>query len=102
MLRNKTQLVVILLLVTLIPMATFVFLPYQSVSGFTVSRIPVPGTTTLYEEDFSTTTYLDGGSTTAEGSSTVFVNGIPAARIGDPVACGSACARGSTDVFAGG
>ncbi len=65
--RNKTQLVVILLLITLIPMATFVFLPSQSVSGFTVSRIPVPGTTTIYEDDFSTTTYRDGGSTTAEG-----------------------------------
>ncbi len=67
MIRNKTQLIVILLLVTLIPMATFVFLPSQSVSGFTVSSIPVPGTTTLYEDDFSTTTYLDGGPTTAEG-----------------------------------
>ncbi|MFX0079252.1 MAG: hypothetical protein ACFE8O_08435 [Candidatus Hermodarchaeota archaeon] len=67
MVRNKTQLVVILLLVTLIPMATFAFLPSQLVSGFSVSRILLPGTTTVYEDDFSTTTYLDGGSTTAEG-----------------------------------
>ena len=39
---------------------------------------------------------------TAEGSNTVYVNGLPAARIGDPVSCGSACGRGSKDVFAGG
>ena len=36
------------------------------------------------------------------GSSTVFINGKAAARIGDPVACGSSCAAGSEDVFIGG
>ena len=39
---------------------------------------------------------------TAEGSSTVFVNSIPVARIGDPLHCGSACGKGSPNVFAGG
>nr|WP_286946255.1 PAAR domain-containing protein [Pseudomonas sp. UBA6718] len=38
----------------------------------------------------------------AEGSATVFVNGKPIARIGDPVACGSSVAQGSANVFAGG
>lgn len=42
------------------------------------------------------------GSTMASGSSTVFVNGKPLARIGDQVACGSSSAQGSPDVFAGG
>lgn len=37
-----------------------------------------------------------------KGSSTVYVNGKQLARIGDPVACGSAVAEGSSNVFAGG
>lgn len=37
----------------------------------------------------------------ASGSGTVFVNGKAIGRIGDPVACGSAVADGSSDVFAG-
>lgn len=37
-----------------------------------------------------------------EGSSNVFINNLPCARIGDPVACGSAIAQGSPNVFAGG
>ncbi|MCY1283156.1 PAAR motif protein [compost metagenome] len=41
-------------------------------------------------------------SVLAEGSSTVFANGKPLARIGDPVACGSSVATGSANVFAGG
>ncbi len=40
-------------------------------------------------------------SVLAHGSSTVFVNTLECARIGDPVACGSACATGSPNVFAG-
>lgn len=35
------------------------------------------------------------------GSPTVFVNSLEAARIGDPVCCGSAAATGSPNVFAG-
>jgi uncharacterized Zn-binding protein involved in type VI secretion len=42
------------------------------------------------------------GSSLAAGSSSVFVNGLQLGRIGDPVACGSAVAVGSGDVFAGG
>ena len=41
------------------------------------------------------------GSTTAQGSSTVYINNKQAARIGDPVACGSVIAQGSPDVFVG-
>ncbi len=41
-------------------------------------------------------------SKTAEGSSSVFINSKPAARIGDPVHCGSACAVGSKNVYCGG
>jgi len=41
-------------------------------------------------------------SALAQGSSTVFANGRRLGRIGDPVACGSAVATGSADVFAGG
>lgn len=41
-------------------------------------------------------------SVLAEGSSSVFVNGKQAGRIGDPVACGSAIAQGSPNVFIGG
>lgn len=38
----------------------------------------------------------------ASGSSSVYVNGKQLCRIGDPVACGSAAAVGSGNVFAGG
>lgn len=41
-------------------------------------------------------------STLASGSSTVYVNSKQCGRIGDPVACGSAVAQGSGNVFAGG
>ena len=37
----------------------------------------------------------------ADGSATVFVNGLPLGRIGDPVDCGSSVATGSPNVFAG-
>ncbi len=39
---------------------------------------------------------------TVSGSSKVFVNGRALARIGDAVDCGSSCASGSHNVFAGG
>lgn len=41
-------------------------------------------------------------SVLAQGSATVFANGLELGRIGDPVACGSAVAVGSHNVFAGG
>ncbi len=41
------------------------------------------------------------GANQATGSSTVFVNDKPLARIGDPVGCGSSVATGATTVFAG-
>ena len=41
------------------------------------------------------------GSVLSDGSSSVMVNGRPMGRIGDPVACGSASAVGSRNVFAG-
>jgi len=40
-------------------------------------------------------------SVLAAGSPTVFCNGKQAARIGDPVACGSSAADGSANVFIG-
>lgn len=40
-------------------------------------------------------------STAASGSGTVFANGKAVMRIGDSVACGSAVAQGSGNVFAG-
>ncbi|MDR2451845.1 MAG: PAAR domain-containing protein [Candidatus Accumulibacter sp.] len=40
-------------------------------------------------------------SALASGSSTVFTNGKSLGRIGDSVACGSAVASGSGNVFAG-
>lgn len=39
---------------------------------------------------------------TTSGSSSVFVNSKPIARIGDDISCGSTCAQGSPNVFAGG
>lgn len=38
---------------------------------------------------------------TSSGSASVFVNGKALARIGDAVSCGSTCAQGSENVFAG-
>lgn len=40
-------------------------------------------------------------SVLAAGSSSVFANGQPLGRTGDPVACGSSVATGSPTVFAG-
>jgi uncharacterized Zn-binding protein involved in type VI secretion len=40
-------------------------------------------------------------STLAVGSQKVFVNGKGVGRIADPVACGSAIAQGSANVFSG-
>lgn len=37
----------------------------------------------------------------ALGSSTVFCNGEPVMRVGDPISCGSVCANGSATVFCG-
>lgn len=42
------------------------------------------------------------GGVQASGSSKVFVNGRAIARIGDSVSCGSLCATGSNNVYAGG
>ena len=39
---------------------------------------------------------------TVSGSSSVFVNGIPLARMTDPISCGSVIGAGSGNVFAGG
>ncbi|WP_313453326.1 PAAR domain-containing protein [Stutzerimonas nitrititolerans] len=41
------------------------------------------------------------GGVEATGSGTVRVNGKPLARVGDQVDCGSTCAQGSPNVFAG-
>lgn len=35
------------------------------------------------------------------GASNVYINGRPAARIGDPISCGSLIASGSSNVWAG-
>ena len=35
------------------------------------------------------------------GSLSVFVNGLAAARVGDPISCGDTIAEGSPDVFVG-
>lgn len=42
------------------------------------------------------------GGNLAQGSSTVFVNGLPKGRVGDPVSCGGSVASGSLNVFVGG
>jgi len=41
-------------------------------------------------------------SKTETGSSTVFINNVQCARIGDPLDCGDMIAQGSDTVFAGG
>lgn len=41
------------------------------------------------------------GATQSGGSTSVFVNGLALARIGDAISCGDACAAGSPDVIAG-
>lgn len=38
----------------------------------------------------------------AQGSSTVFINGKPAGRVGDDISCGGSAMIGSGDVFIGG
>jgi uncharacterized Zn-binding protein involved in type VI secretion len=50
-------------------------------------------------------THCDGdschGATLADGSPTVFVNGLPLGRVGDSLSCGGTVASGSPDVFVG-
>ena len=41
-------------------------------------------------------------STQASGSGTVFANGLPVARVGDSIACGSSNQTGSGNHFTGG
>lgn len=41
-------------------------------------------------------------SVLSTGSSTVYINNKQVGRIGDPIACGSAIAKGSDNVFIGG
>lgn len=41
-------------------------------------------------------------SNLSAGSSTVYTNSLQQGRVGDPVACGSAVASGSPNVFVGG
>ena len=41
-------------------------------------------------------------SVVQKASSNVYADGIEIARVGDPIACGSACAQASTDGFGGG
>jgi uncharacterized Zn-binding protein involved in type VI secretion len=41
------------------------------------------------------------GGSLSGGSGSVYANGQPLGRIGDAVSCGSAVARGSSNVFAG-
>mgnify|MGYP006277978817 CR=1 FL=1 len=36
-----------------------------------------------------------------EGSSTIFINGIPAGQVGDRISCGSTASNGSGNVFGG-
>jgi uncharacterized Zn-binding protein involved in type VI secretion len=38
---------------------------------------------------------------TMAGANTVFVNGLSAQKVGDPVSCGSTQASGSPDVYIG-
>lgn len=45
--------------------------------------------------------HMNHPSKLARGSNSVFVNGKGQGRVGDPVLCGSRCAQGSSDVFAG-
>ena len=42
------------------------------------------------------------GRKVVSGSSTVFVNGLQIARIGDPIDCGAKIQQGASTVFAGG
>ncbi|WP_246540599.1 PAAR domain-containing protein [sulfur-oxidizing endosymbiont of Gigantopelta aegis] len=41
------------------------------------------------------------GRTIASGSSTVFINGVPATRLGDAISCGGVIIAGSGDVIIG-
>lgn len=49
-----------------------------------------------------TTTHAGGARAISSGSGSVFIGGKPAARIGDPIACGDVVGSGSGNVFTGG
>ena len=48
------------------------------------------------------TTHISSQRKVTTGSTKVFVEGKPVARIGDPIDCGDAVSVGSSDTFAGG
>lgn len=68
-------------------------------SSFTINGIPVITATTPYLVHCCGPTCHVGE--VAAGSATFLVNGLPAARIGDPVSCGSAIAQGDPTFLIG-
>jgi len=56
----------------------------------------------VHREDDGWAIHFGHSGTLAMGSSTVYVNGKSAGRIGDPITCGSVVAQGSSNVFIGG
>jgi uncharacterized Zn-binding protein involved in type VI secretion len=70
------------------------------------ARSAGPGGSTGDFVDCSGQPFIPGsshpGSMIGEGSATVFIEGLPAARIGDRAVCGSKIAKGSANVFIGG
>lgn len=46
--------------------------------------------------------YDSHSGVTSKGSGSVFANGLPVARVGDPISCGGSIVTGSGNVFAGG
>ena len=81
-------------------------------SGYTIAvgsgDVYINGIAAARQGDNATAHLLPGGRTCpvhtppiSRGSETVFVNGQPLARVGDPLAGCTAVAQGSPDVFAG-
>ena len=70
-----------------------------SVDGSTVGGAPEP----VYDQmgNFTGVINPGGGTTTANGSPTVFINNIPVNRIGDPDSDNTPRDTGSPDVFVG-
>lgn len=83
------------------------FPPTAAIGAFAVKTFvtgkecQLTGVTIYQSHSCGTTTHSGGARKVSSGSSKVFIEGKPAVRIGDSIACGDKVAGGNPKVFMG-
>jgi len=75
--------------------------PYTSTVKINGKFIQLKGVTRYVAHTCGNVTHPTNARIVSEGSSTVYVEGIQIARIGDLISCGDAVGQGSPTVFCG-